>query len=509
VLLVLTAAAGLGMLRLLVSLFGRRPLVLALLAGYLAYVFTLSAGIWFAAGINQLPMQVALVFGLHAHVEYLRHRRIRSLVWAIVWTLFGLVFYEKTLLLLGIYAILGFGWFCTGDTTHRLQHLWSHYRTGVLAYGALGVGYLVLYVHYGLDFSPGTANTQPWSPIAYDLVGTTLLPGLVGGPLRWQPLSVGAFGYPTQAVVLVSWAAFVSVVVHGLRSRTKSARAWALLAFPVFCNVVLLASARANVVGPDIAREYRYQTETAALFALAVGLAFLPLVGAPEQNVEQAGAEPENPRLLAAITACVVGAALLSSLRYVDLWQERNPSEQYFANVDRTLAAAADKPVPLVDIGIPQTLLWAYRYPENAYSHVLRNHADETSYPRSSLDRLYMFNDDGTLAPVSIPETRVQLGGAGCGFPLDQRTTSVPLNGPVLGGGWWLRISYGSPKDVDTHLVVGDEVYDLSLPKGLHNLFVQASGTFDHVVFSDYARATGLCVTALTLGLPTPAPTAS
>ena len=80
--------------------------MLALLAGYLAYVFTLSAGIWFAAGINQLPMQVALVFGLHAHVEYLRHRRIRSLVWAIAWTLAGLVFYEKTLLLLGIYAIV-------------------------------------------------------------------------------------------------------------------------------------------------------------------------------------------------------------------------------------------------------------------------------------------------------------------------------------------------------------------------------------------------------------------
>ena len=262
VLLVLQALAGFGMLRLLVSLFGRRPLVLALLAGYLAYVFTLSAGIWFAAGINQLPMQVALVFGLHAHVEYLRHRRIRSLVWAIAWTLAGLVFYEKTLLLLGIYAIVGFGWFCTGDTVHRLQHLWSHYRAGVLAYGALGVGYLALYVQYGLDFSPGNANTQPWSPIAYDLVGTTMLPGLIGGPLRWQPLSVGAFGDPTQVVVLLSWVAFVALVVHAQRTRTKSRRAWSLLAFTAVCNVVLLASARANVVGPDIAREYRYQTES-------------------------------------------------------------------------------------------------------------------------------------------------------------------------------------------------------------------------------------------------------
>jgi hypothetical protein len=506
-LLALQALAGFGMLRLLVSLFGRRPLVLALLAGYLAYVFTLSAGIWFAAGINQLPMQVALVFGLHAHVEYLRHRRVRSLAVAIVWTLAGLVFYEKTLLVVGVYAIVGFGWFCTGDTVHRLQHLWSHYRAGVLAYGALGVGYLVLYVQYGLDFSPGNANTQPWSPIAYDLVGTTMLPGLVGGPLRWQPLSVGAFGNPTQAVVLLSWVAFVALVVHAQRSRTKSRRAWSMLAFTAVCNVVLLASARANVVGPDIAREYRYQTETAALFVLAVGLAFLPLRGAPEQNDVRETAEPENPRLVAAITAAVVLAALVSSVRYVDLWQDRNPSKEYFANARSTLASEKDKPVPLVDLGIPQTLLWSYRFPENSYSHVFKNLDNDTTYPRSSIDRLFVFDDQGLLSPVGIPATRSMQPGSGCGYPLVHDTTSIPLDGPVIGGGWWLRVSYASADPIELHLGAGDEQYDLSLPDGFHNLFVQASGSFDEVTLSNYPAHSGFCVTALTLGLPVPTPT--
>ncbi len=546
VLLVLQALAGFGMLRLLVSLFGRHPLVLALLAGYLAYVFTLSAGIWFAAGINQLPMQVALVFGLHAHVEYLRHRRVSSLVWAIAWTVVGLLFYEKTLLLLGIYAIVAFGWFCTGGSTERLTHLWDHYRPAVLAHGALGVGYLALYVHYGLDFSPGNANTQPWSPIAYSLVGTTLLPGLVGGPLHWQPLSVGAFGAPSQAVVLVSWVAFAALVVHAQRTRTKSRRAWSLLAFTAVCNVALLASARANVVGPDIAREYRYQTESAALFVIGVGLAFLPLLGATEVNelrepeeadepeepespespegpegpegpetpeepgtpAGQGRAEPDSPRLVAVITMAVVLAAMVSSTRYVDLWQDRNGTEDYFANVERALTTADDQPVPLVDIGVPQTLLWAYRYPENAYSHVFRNLSGRTSYPRASMDRLYMFDDLGRLAAVNVPPTRTQLGGEGCGFPLEKQTTTIPLNGPVIGGGWWLRISYGSSRDVDAHLTVGEESYDLTLPEGLHNLFVQAAGDFDSVTFSDYPARTGLCVTALTLGLPEPTPIA-
>jgi hypothetical protein len=515
VLLGLQALAGLGMLRLLLSLFGRRPVVLALLAGYLAYVFTLSAGIWFAAGINQLPMQVALVFGLHAHVEYLRHRRLRSLAAAVVWTIAGLVFYEKTLLLLGIYLIVGFAWFATGSTPERVKRLWSRYRAGVLVYGAVGVGYLALYIHYGLDFSPGNAQTQPLSPIIYNLVGTTLLPGLVGGPLRWQPLTVGAFGWPNQAVILVSWVAFVALAVTAQRTRTISKRAWSLLAFSSACNVVLLASARANVVGPDIAREYRYQTESAALFALGVGLAFLPLRGAPERNTlrepeqeqeSEQEAWSENPNVVAAITVAIVCAALLSSLRYVDLWQANNPSKAYFANVERTLAAADDKPVPLVDMGIPQTLLWSYRFPENTYSHVFRNLDDQTSFPRSSVDRLYMFDDQGRLSPVSIPSTRASQPHRGCGYRLAGGTTTIPLDGPVIGGGWWLRVSYVSQEPVDLHLSAGEEEHDLSLPKGLHNVFVQAAGEFDQVQLSGYPPRTRLCVNALTLGLPAPTP---
>ena len=530
VLLFLQALAGFGMLRLLVSLFGRRPLVLALLAGYLAYVFTLSAGIWFAAGINQLPMQVALVFGLHAHVEYLRHRRIRSLVWAIAWTLAGLVFYEKTLLLLGIYAIVAFGWFCTGGSTDRLRHLWDHYRPAVLAYGALGVGYLALYVQYGLDFSPGNANTQPWSPIAYNLVGTTMLPGLIGGPLQWQPLSVGAFGDPSQAVVLVSWVAFAALVVHAQRTRTKSRRAWS----PARLHRGL--QRRAPRLRPRQRRRARHRPRV-PLPDRVRG----PVRDRRRPRVPAAAGRPRGQRAPGARGAGAVRRTAdepisgpvvppLPSPTTPD-WLPRSPwpscsprwsPARATSTCGRTATsprstsptstarspAPRRQPVPLVDIGVPQTLLWAYRYPENAYSHVFRNLSDRTSYPRASLDQLYIFDDQGRLAPVNVPPTRTQLGGEGCGFPLEKRTTTVPLNGPVIGGGWWLRISYGSSRDVDTHLTVGEEDYDLTLPKGLHNLFVQAAGDFDSITFSDYPSGTGLCVTALTLGLPEPTPIA-
>ena len=79
----------------------------------------------------------------------------------------------------------------------------------------------------------------------------------------------------------------------------------------------------------------------------------------------------------------------------------------------------------------------------------------------------------------------------------------------MIGGGWWLRISYLSREAVDLHVQAGEEGHDLSLPAGLHNVFVQAAGEFNEVTLSNYGDDTGLCVTALTLGLPVPTPPAN
>ena len=504
VLLGLQALAGAGMLRLLLSMFGRRPFVLALLAGYLAYVFTLPAGLWWAAGINQLPLQVALVFGLHAHLAYLRTGRVRHLVATLLWTVAGLAFYEKTLLLFGVYAIVALGWFTSGSTPDRLRGLWARYRTGVVAHAVVAAGYLAAYVAWGLDFSPSESGSQSWTPIVWNLVAVACLPAVIGGPLRWEPLSVGSIADPTQVLQLASWVLVGAVAWYGHRTRTLSPRAWWLLAFTLLANVALLASARANIVGPDIAREYRYQTESGALFVLCLGLAFLPLRGAVEVN----SLRPDVPRpyerrlLVTLVAVAVTAAAVVSSTRYVELWQDRNPTRDYIDNVRSSLAAAKQRPVPIADGGIPTTLLWAFRHPENYFSHLFRPFAADTRYPRQAEDALYTFDDAGHLAPVVVPPTRRMLPGVGCGYPLQGERTRIPLDGPVLGSGWWIQIGYASPRSVSLRVTAGDDVHDLDLPKGLHNVFVQASGQFDGVTLSRYPAHTGLCVVDLNLGVP-------
>ncbi len=513
VLLALQALAGFGMLRLLLSLFGRRPFVLALLAGYLAYVFTLPAGLWWAAGINQLPLQVALVFGLHAFLAHLRTRRLLPLATSVLWTLAGLAFYEKTVLLIGIYALVALGWFGSGKTPDRLRSIWDRYRVAVVTYTLLGAGYVAAYAELGLNFGP-TDTSQPWWPIADNLVLTALASAVVGGPIRWEPLSVGSFADPTQLVLTISWVAIAGLAVYAYRTRTLSKRAWAPLGFALLANVALLASARANLVGPDIAREYRYQTESAALLVLGIGLAFLPVLDAPEQNQPR----PDVPRtyddrrLVAAVTALVVAAATYSSVRYVDLWQERNPTEADVAAVERGLAEAPQSPTPLVDAAIPDTMLWGYRFPENTLSHVFRNLADRTEYPRVAVDNLYVVDGAGDLSPVTVTTIRSMVPADGCGYPVDDSgDVTIPLDGPVIGGGWWVRIGYASDTDVTVRIVAGLVDRRIELPEGIHNVYLAVEGDFSSILLvnadavdEDGPSDPGVCFTDLSLGYAVP-----
>jgi len=508
VLLVLQALAGIGMLRLLRSLIGDRPVVLVLLATYLASAVTLPAGIWFAAGVNQLPLLVALPFGLHAHVQYLRTRSLRSLFATLGWTAFGLLFYEKTALLFGVYALVAFCWFCRGRSPQRLRELWSTYRTGILAHAVVAAGYLALYAAYGLNFSPTASQTQPLTPIAWNLVFVALLPALVGGPVTWQPVDVGSFADPSQFVQLLSWLAIGGLVAYAYRTRTSSARAWSLVGLAAGANVLLLASARANIVGPDIAREYRYQTESAALFVISAALALFPLVGAPEQNVVREGVPRtyEQPRLVVAVTTVVVLLSVFSSWRYAHVWDTHNPTRDYYDKLSSGLARAKVHPVPLVDAGLPQNLLWSYRFPENTYSHVFRNLHRYTSYPRKSLDRLYMFDDKGRLSPVVVPTTRTLLPSIGCGYSMKGESRMVlPLNGPVSGGGWWVRMGYYAKEPVRVEITAGGDHHRARLPAGLHSLFFTAAGEeFNQIVLEKDDAPADLCVASADLGFAQP-----
>jgi hypothetical protein len=93
-----------------------------------------------------------------------------------------------------------------------------------------------------------------------------------------------------------------------------------------------------------------------------------------------------------------------------------------------------------------------------------------------------------------------------CPYPLDGGVLRIPLDGPVVGDGWWITVDYDSPVDTHFRLVAGDEAHDVDVPSGEHTAWFQAAGTFDDVMLNSFPDGTGLCVTGLVLGSPEPTP---
>lgn len=506
-LLLMQAIASFGMFRLLRSMFGDTRAVLALLAGYCFYIFTVPAGVWFAAGINQLPLQIALVFGVHAHLSYLRTHSKWSLAAAIAWSAFGLAFYEKSALLFGLYALIALCWFSSGLLAERVKHLWERYRLGIIAYGCLAVPYVVIYLKYGLDFGSRDAPGSLISAVAYRLVGVALSTGAIGGPFEWRPISANALAAPSDLITLGSWVAVGSLIYYAARTRTASRRAWWLIGFTSTANVYLLATARANLVGADIGLEYRYQTEAAAVLVLSVGLALLPLRGADEVNAvrEDVPRPFENSSAVRVVTILVVIGCVISTLAYVRNWQDRNGTKAYYDNARKDILASKLDRVPLVDLPVPQNMLWAFGYPENTYSHIFRNLERHVVFPDHAVDQIFMLSGSGRLVPLGFPPQRTMIHGQGqgCGYILHRkRPTTIPLDGPVVGGGWWIAMAYASPHDFGVQIELGDSTREMKLPAGMHTAYFKADGSYGSVVLRNEPEGESACITALVLGNP-------
>lgn len=513
--------AALGMLRLLVSMFGARWRVLLPLTGYLFWVLTVPAGIWWAAGINQLPLQIGLVFGLHSWLAYLRTRRVRNLLAALAWIAFSLAFYEKSLILFGVFALVAFCWFSSGSLSERVRVLWSRYRLAIVTYGVAAGAYIVWYAVNawtfgaevqavpsgdGSDSTPSGSSSNQLGPTLVNLTGRALAVAAAGGPWRWRTVGISELPNAPDVLMLASWLACGLLIFHAARTRTRSKRAWVLVIAPTLLNLQLLLDARVKFVGTDIALEYRYQTEMAVLMALAFALAFWPLLGADDQNEVLPDAKTgwERPAVAAGAAVVVAVGGIWSTVDFTQRWHQHNVTPGFYNTLTRTLGHASERPVPVIDRGLPSTLMWGYRYPENTFSHVFHGVLDVT-YPDHMIDSAQTFDDTGALAYVDIPRTRVGVDREGCGWELGTTTTRIPMDGPAIGNDWWIRLSYTSKTSLPVVLGAGTTKVSVTLPPGYRAVYLRGGGTFDFVSVTSHAPDVQACVTDLVLGLPQPA----
>jgi hypothetical protein len=511
-LLVFQVLADVGLVVMLVRLFGSRAGILPPLAIYLFSVISVPVAIWWAAGVNQLPLQVALFWSVASHVQYLRTRRLRHLATTVCWLLLGLLFYEKTILILGALGIITIAWFTTGDARSRARTVWRDYRAAALVFVALGLAYLTTYATQALNFSPGGVSNDSLGGVVTNMVVTGYAPAILGGPLRWTAVDQFSLAYPGNVVELVSLGLIVLLVREINLRRTHSLRAWFLPLFFLICNVLLVVAGRASFVGSLIALDFRYQGEMPAVTALALACATMPILG----SREPVGVRPEpqdrtlivdRPHRVAAATAVVAVLGLISSTQYVWHWKTTMPAKPYFARLFSDLDRAHE-PVPLIDGAVPNFVMLPLGFPENLLSHLLVHYRSETAFTEIATDHLNLVDETGRIVPAQVTDIRRAVPGprAGCGYTVPRRPTSMPLAGPLAYGGWWVRIGYLSSDRSPVVVSAGNRSYSTVILPGVHALYFLGGDDFDSVTISGLASGVTLCTDDVVVGRPEPVP---
>jgi hypothetical protein len=496
--LLLQLAAGCACVWMLVTLFGARWGVLAPLTLYLTSVISLPALMWWAASVNQVPMQVAFFVAVGAWV---RHLRTRSTAWLVVTLLavgFGLLCYVKVLFLVPVLA-----YFARGTLRQRVVGSARTYWPAVAVGAVLTVAYVVHYV---------SAVPQPFRParenhvleVADSMLGTILPTGLLGGPWHWYRTSPPiVLGSPPVWTVHLSWVLVVLVVLYSVLRRARAGRGWVLLASYSLALFALLATSRGQLYGRFAGLEYRYLTDVVCVLALTVGLVFLELQGAPGSSRPRPApllTVRLHPGVAPLVVAVVAVGGLQSSASYVGYWHHDNAGRAYVKNLQAALAGSERVPA-LAAQTLPGDVMPDYTKPDNDSRRFTGLLQRRVSFPATS-DRLQVIDGAGNLVPARIRTgVRSRPGPQdGCGWKVRAGGRDIALTGRTFDWRWWLRIGYLSSSDSSVVVTAGDSRRATVVRKGLHSLYVRADGRFDTVSVSGLADGVTLCVDTIEVG---------
>ena len=289
VILVLLAAASFAMLRMLLIIFGRRPGILIPLGIFLFCPLTLAGTDWWAVAIEILPLEAAIFMAVGTHVRYLRSGRLRTAVAAAAWLAVGMAAMEKGAVVPLLLLALTAAYFVP-----RVRDVGRYWRAWAIYGGVLACYVTIFFVQLH------TSAVQPGDPgsaghvfsLISTMVGTSLVPGALGGPWHW----VSGSGYdqaaPPAVLQVISWAVALIVVAATCLWRARAWRAWAILAGWIATAdfVPVIIGRLAGFPGTVLGAQTRYLTDATAVLALCAGLALLPLAG--EQDASRSAAWP-------------------------------------------------------------------------------------------------------------------------------------------------------------------------------------------------------------------------
>jgi hypothetical protein len=520
---IMLAGAGLAALRLLRTLFGNRPAILIPLAVYLLSPLTLPDIRWWSSAIETLPLQIATFMALNAQVNYVRTRRLRHAVAVAAWLLFGLVFFEKTLILPLFLLGVTSGFLMDGPWPGAIRRSLVSYWRGWALQLAVLVAYIVVLV-----VSPHSSGVREGVPgtsagvftFVTEIVKNTFVPGAIGGPWQWSASADAQYAYSAPPTALTWLALIVAAGIIGASvwSRIYAWRAWAILAgWLAAADIVPVLLGRITELGPKVLGfETRYVADAVPILVICLGLAFWPAAGRSDAASRRwaVSGVSHTGRMVA---AGVVGAFVIGSVWSAQAFQNVTSSAQdrvFIANARTAVAEApagtviADQPVPSsVMLGIFGTDAYASRLVQPMESAASAARIRWTARPDGTIDNLLVFAADGRLHQAAVfGQASVPLAfGQSC-QPVSQGSVVVRFPAPAGGDNQVLHIAYiASPQWNGDYATVsyGNSSYLLFARQGLHSAYFTVHGSANSVTVSGPAVA-GLCIGAMQVGVVVP-----
>jgi hypothetical protein len=491
--------------------------VLIPLAIFLFSPLTLETTTWWAVGGSQLGMLLALTLALGAQVKYARTGRARHLVSLGGAFVLGTLFFEKTLLLVPLVFLFTACLLVTGGPIRSVIETVRRFWRSWLVLGGLAAGYVTLYIALAPAGARQPANTGEVVTFVREIVGSTLLPGLVGGPWEWIDVGEGPPVTGTPEVLRwATWAAFLALVIITVSRRRIAARAWLLLALDLSMTVVLLATTRlGGIYSPVAGLAPRYVTDVVLVGAVCVGVALFGL--APATAAAASGraetAPPPRPEhwrgapvvALALALVVLIGSAGWTSARFGDDWKHKMGRE-YLATVQAELAVAPRNEV-FFDAVVPDWVMPALSAPDNLQSRMFRL-LDPRPQFVTAAENPRMFNSEGHIRPVQIDGVTNRPGPEpNCGYKATGgRPARVELARGVDEWRWAIRIVYLSGGDAPAVVYFGGTTTRFQIRHGVNQIMLIVGGGGEYVDLTILDPNITACTNEVTVGIAKPQP---
>lgn len=452
---------------------------------------------WWAAALEMVPLQLALIMALYAIARAATGSRWWILA-CLAAFLAGLFVREKSLVImvpvLGLLAVMAL----RGDVPRPRALRIGAITTAVL--GATSVAYLALYAATRESPVGGNSGWRGALDAAIEAVFNGLAPALIGGPWRagsqaldiWIDPPMGAI----QTGLLVATAVVAASIVVNRRVAVVS---WLVVTVYLGVEIAAVAVTRTDGLGPTIGRDTRYLADAGIVIALFGALAWSGVHAAQLRTRLAAPPFVTHPW----IPAGLIIALALSSFGTTWHFGRAIHSSSVRPVVTQALAdiEGLDNPV-LFDGGAAPGWAWPLTFADGRISHFFVAAGADVRFDEPTRT-LHMMTNEGHVVEAEIGKGFDSLIGPvpGCGWKVTAESPTLITMAP---GGypwiWGVRVNYLAGRETTGVVGIGTAQYDVTFDQGPGALFLVHRGPVTPLVVSVNQPGTVVCVDQVRFG---------